>query len=347
MSTTLAWGALDAVSPIAPLRIERREPGPHDVQLDILYCGVCHTDIHMSRGHFPGAIFPMVPGHEIVGKVVKVGESVSKSRAGDIVGVGCFVDSCRECSECHAGEEQFCNGMVSTYNAYERDGKTPTYGGYSTRITVDENYILKISSKLSPAAAAPLLCAGITTYSPLRHWNVGQGSKVGVVGLGGLGHMAVKLAAAMGASVTVFSTSYGKQDDAKRLGAEDFAISKDPETFSRLAGQFDLIINTVSAAVSYDAYISLLKRDGALVLLGIPDAPVSFNAFGVLARRRSVAGSLIGGIKETQEMLDFCAEHGIVSDIELIAIDQVNEAYERILKSDVRYRFVIDLATLK
>ncbi|MGI9132446.1 MAG: NAD(P)-dependent alcohol dehydrogenase, partial [Rhodoferax sp.] len=278
---------------------------------------------------------------------VQVGDAVTRHRVGDIVGVGCLVDSCRICGECHCGEEQFCDGRVGTYNAYERDGKTPTFGGYSTRMTVDEGYVLKISPRLDPAAAAPLLCAGITTYSPLRHWKVGKGSRVGVIGLGGLGHMAVKLAAAMGAEVVVLSTSEAKRADATRLGASDFAVSNDAQTFKRLAGTFDLLLNTVSASVSYDAYISLLKRDGALVILGVPDAPPTFNAFGLMMKRRSVSASLIGGIRETQEMLDFCAEHGIVSDIELIPIQAINQAYERILQSDVRYRFVIDIASLR
>jgi uncharacterized zinc-type alcohol dehydrogenase-like protein len=347
MLPTKAYGAQSATSSIAPLDINRRDPGPHDVLFDVLFCGVCHTDIHMSRGQFPRSIFPMVPGHEVVGKVTQVGSAVSRHKIGDIVGVGCLVDSCRECGECHAGEEQFCDGRVGTYNALERDKKTPTYGGYSTRMTVDESYILKISPKLDPAAAAPLLCAGITTYSPLRHWKVGKGSKVGVIGLGGLGHMAVKIASAMGADVTVLSTSDSKKTDALRLGASDFVVTKTPETFTRLAGHFDLILNTVSASVNYDAYISLLKRDGNLVILGIPDGPLSFNAFGLMLKRRSVSASLIGGIRETQEMLDFCADHGIVSDIEIIPIDKINEAYERILKSDVRYRFVIDIASLR
>ncbi len=346
MLKTKAYGAQSATTPIAPLEIERREPGPHDVLFDILFCGVCHTDIHMSRGQFPRSIFPMVPGHEVIGRVTEVGSAVSRHKVGDIVGVGCLVDSCRECGECHHGEEQFCGARVGTYNAYERDGKTPTYGGYSSRMTVDEAYVLKISPKLDPAAVAPLLCAGITTYSPLRHWKVGKGSKVGVIGLGGLGHMAVKIAAAMGAEVTVLSTTDSKQADALRLGASDFAVTKAPETFKRLAGQFDLILNTVSANVNYDAYINLLKRDGSFVILGLPDGPLSFNAFGLMLKRRSVSASLIGGIRETQEMLDFCAEHGIVSDIELIRIDQINTAYERILTSDVRYRFVIDMASL-
>ena len=346
MLRTQAYGAQSATSPIEPLEIERRQPGPYDVLFDVLYCGVCHTDIHLSRGQLPRPLYPMVPGHEVVGKIAQVGSAVTRHQVGDIVGVGCLVDSCRTCGECHANEEQFCNGRVATYNALERDGKTPTYGGYSKRMTVDEGYVLKISPSMDPAAVAPLLCAGITTYSPLRHWGVGKGSKVAVVGLGGLGHLAVKIAAAMGAEVTVLSTSEDKRADALRLGATDFAVSKDSDTFKRLSGKFDLILNTVSANLNYDAYISLLKRDGHLVILGIPDSSVSFNAFGLMLKRRSISSSFIGGIRETQEMLDFCAEHAIVSDIEVIAMDQINMAYERILQSDVRYRFVIDLATL-
>jgi alcohol dehydrogenase (NADP+) len=347
MLSTKAYAAQSATAPIAPHQIERREPGPHDVLFDVLYCGICHTDIHMTRGEIPGVTFPMVPGHEIVGKVVAVGNAVSKHKVGDTVGVGCLVNSCRTCDECHAGEEQFCNGMVGTYSGIEKDGKTITYGGYSQRMTVDENFVLKISPKLNPAAVAPLLCAGITTYSPLRHWKVGKGSKVGVIGLGGLGHMAVKLAAAMGADVTVFSTSPKKQPDAQRLGASNFAVTSLPGTFTRLAGHFDLIISTVSS-VDFDAYMGLLARDGTLVLLGAPDGEaVSVNPYSLIMKRKKLSASLIGGIRETQEMLDFCAEHGIESDIEVIAIDKVNEAYERILKSDVRYRFVIDMATLR
>ena len=348
MLPTKAYAAHSATSPVAPHQIERREPGPHDVLFDVLYCGICHTDIHQTRGFFDNAIFPMVPGHEIVGKVTKVGSAVSKHKVGDIVGVGCMVDSCRTCPNCKIGDEHFCdNGMVGTYNAYERDGKTVTQGGYSTRMTVDENFVVKIPANLSPAGAAPLLCAGITTYSPLRHWKVGKGSKVGVIGLGGLGHVAVKIAAAMGSDVTVFSTSDSKKVDAARLGATDFAVTKNEAVFEQYAGKFDLILNTVSGDVNTDAYINALKRDGSLVYLGLPDGPVSFNALGLLYKRRHVSASLIGGIRETQEMLDFCAEHGIESDIEMIAIDKVNEAYERILKSDVRYRFVIDMSSLK
>ena len=347
MLATKAYAAQSATSPVAPHTIQRREPGPHDVLFDVLYCGICHTDIHQTRGHFGDGIYPMVPGHEIVGRVTRVGAAVKKFKAGDTVGVGCMVDSCRTCSECKVGEEQFCDGgMVGTYNALERDGKTPTYGGYSKQMTVDENYVLRISPKLDPASAAPLLCAGITTYSPLRHWKVGRGSKVGVVGLGGLGHMAVKLAVAMGADVTVFSTSDKKKADAARLGAKNFAITKDVDAFTPLAGQFDLILNTVSGDVNHDGYISTLKRDGSYVLLGVPESALAVNAFGLLMKRKKVSGSLIGGIRETQEMLDFCAEHGIVSEVEVIPISKVNDAYERILKSDVRYRFVIDMATL-
>lgn len=345
MLTTKAYAAKEPAAVLAPFQIERREPGQDDVLIDILYCGICHSDIHFVHGQFPGAAFPAVPGHEIVGKVVRVGAGVSTHKVGDIVGVGCLVGSCRTCAECKAGEEQFCDKMVGTYGGVENG--VPTYGGYSTRITVNEHYVLKISPKLSPAATAPLLCAGITTYSPLRHWKVGKGSKVGVIGLGGLGHMAVKLAAAMGADVTVLSTSDKKKADAARLGAKDFAVTTNKEIFAKLAGHFDLILNTVSATVDYDAFISLLKRDGTLVLLGVPDGPVAFNAFGLLMKRKSVAASLIGGIRETQEMLDFCAAHGIVSDIEMIPITQVNEAHARILKSDVRYRFVIDMASLR
>jgi uncharacterized zinc-type alcohol dehydrogenase-like protein len=347
MLPTKAYGAQSVASSIAPLEINRRDPGPHDVLFDILFCGICHTDIHMSRGEFPRRLFPMVPGHEVIGKVIRVGEQVSRHKVGDVIGVGCLVDSCRECAECQAGEEQFCDRRSATYNSYERDGKTPTYGGYSKRMTVDENFVLRISSKLDPAGAAPLLCAGITTYSPLRHWKVGKGSKVGVIGLGGLGHMAVKLASAMDADVTVFSTSEGKKEDALRLGADSFVYSKNADTFTRLAGHFDVILNTVSASVDYNAYLGLLKRDGTLVILGVPDAPLSVNAFGLLLRRRSLSASFIGGIRETQEMLDFCAAHDIVSDVEIISVDKINEAYERILKSDVRYRFVIDMATLQ
>jgi alcohol dehydrogenase (NADP+) len=348
MLLTKAYAVHVAKLPAVPFQIERREPGPHDVLFDILYCGICHTDVHITRGEFPNANFPMVPGHEIVGRVVKVGSAVVRHKVGDTVGVGCMVDSCGTCPECGVGEEQFCaQGFVSTYNSLEKDGKTPTYGGYSERMTVNENFVLKISPTLSPAAAAPLLCAGITTWSPLRHWKVGKGSKVGVIGLGGLGHIAVKLAVAMGAEVTVLSTSDSKQADATRLGAIDFANTRNEDTFTRLSERFDLILNTVSAAIHCDAFVSLLRRDGTLVLLGVSDAPATVNTFGLMWRRRNISSSVIGGIRETQEMLDFCAQHNVVSDIEIIPMDRVNEAYERMRSGDVRYRFVIDMATLR
>ncbi|WP_198351329.1 NAD(P)-dependent alcohol dehydrogenase [Flavisphingomonas formosensis] len=341
-----AYAALQPAAPLEPYRMERRSPGAHDLLMEILYCGICHTDIHQTQGEFPGSIFPMVPGHEVVGRVVATGAEVSTYKVGDVIGVGCFVDSCRECRDCAEGEEQFCDLMVPTYNGLERDGKTPTYGGYSSHMTVDERYALRIPEGLDPAAAAPLLCAGITTYSPLRHWNVGPGSKVGVVGLGGLGHMAVKLAAAMGADVTVFSTSADKREDALRLGARDFVLSRDPDTFQRLAGRFDLIMNTVSASIPYDSYISLLQRDGTLVLLGVSMEPMELSGFPLIARRKKIAGSPIGGIRETQEMLDFCAVHGLGADIEVIPIQQADTAFQRVVKGDVRYRFVIDMASL-
>ncbi len=347
MLTTKAYAAASATSPLAPLKIQRREPGADDVLIDILYCGVCHTDVSYARGHFPGPGFPLVPGHEIVGKVVQAGGAVKGYKAGDLVGVGCIVGSCRHCAECGSGQEQFCDGLVPTYGGFEADRKTPTFGGYSTQITVDARYVLKIPPGLSPAAAAPLLCAGITTYSPLRHWNVGKGSKVAVVGLGGLGHIAVKLAAAMGAEVTVLSRSEGKKADALLLGAADFVATGNPENLARLRGSFDLILNTVSAATDSDLYLGLLGRDGTLVLVGVPDAPLTVNPFGLLMKRKSIAASIVGGIRETQEMLDFCAVHRIASEIEMIDIGQINMAYERILKSDVRYRFVIDMASLR
>lgn len=346
MLPTKAWAARTAQTPLAPFEIQRRDPGPRDVVIDILYCGVCHTDIHMSRGHVPGLVFPMVPGHEIVGRVASVGKKVTRHRAGDTVGVGCMVGSCRECAQCHEGEEHFCASMVATYGGYDVDGRTPAFGGYSNRITVDEHFVLKISPDLDPAGAAPLLCAGITTYSPLRYWGVGKGSHVGVIGLGGLGHMAVKLAVAMGAHVTVFSTSERKRADALRLGASEFVVSTQKGALGALANRFNVVLNTVAGSVDTDAYCGTLHRDGAFVLLGLPDAPVVLTGINFLYKRMSFTGSLIGGIPETQEMLDFCAEHGIVSDYELISIDQVDGAYERVLKSDVRYRFVIDLATL-
>ncbi|MHB8708176.1 MAG: NAD(P)-dependent alcohol dehydrogenase [Desulfuromonadales bacterium] len=347
MLKTAAYAAQSAKSPLAPHAIERREPGPHDVLIDIRYCGICHSDIHQVRDEWGGSIFPMVPGHEIVGTVAKVGAKVDKWREGDTVGVGCFVDSCRECAPCREGEEQFCEkGMSVTYNGYERDGRTPTYGGYSTRITVNEDYVLRIPAGMPLERTAPLLCAGITTYSPLRRFGVKAGDQVAVVGLGGLGHMGVKIAKAFGARVTVLSHSPGKRDDALALGADDFIATKEPQVFKEYARRFHFILDTVSAQHDYNAYLNLLRRDGTMVLVGIPD-PTPLSAAPLVMQRRRLAGSLIGGIRETQEMLDFCAAHGVASDVEVIPIQQVNEAYERVIRSDVRYRFVIDLASLK
>ena len=347
MTRTPAYAAASATSPLAPFAIDRRAPGPRDVQIDIAYCGVCHSDLHQARGDWGGEIFPMVPGHEIVGHVSAVGGEVSRYKVGDAVGVGCFVDSCRTCAQCRAGEEQFCSeGMTLTYNGRERGTGAPTYGGYSTRVVVDQDYVLRIPDGMPLDAAAPLLCAGITTYSPLRHFGAKPGDRVAVVGLGGLGHMAVKLAAAMGCEVTVLSTHESKRKDATALGAHDFAATGDGSVFQSHAERFDLIIDTVSAQHDYNAYLGLLKVDGTMVLLGIP-GPSPLSAFPLVWRRRKLAGSLIGGIAETQEMLDFCAQHGIASDIELIDIDAIDTAYERMLKGDVRYRFVIDIASLK
>ncbi|MDC8014462.1 NAD(P)-dependent alcohol dehydrogenase [Tahibacter soli] len=348
MLLTPAFAAQNAASPLAPHSIDRREPGPHDVLIDIAYCGVCHSDIHQARDEWGGSIFPMVPGHEIVGHVAKVGGAVTRWKVGDAVGVGCFVDSCRVCESCKAGEEQFCSeGMTGTYNGRERGTKAPTYGGYSTRITVNEDYVLRIPEGMPLDRAAPLLCAGITTYSPLRHFGVKAGDRVAVVGLGGLGHMGVKIARALGAHVTVLSSSPGKRADALALGADDFVATREADGFRANAGRFDFILDTVSAPHDYNAYLSLLKRDGTMVLVGVPDAPAPVHAFSLVMQRRRLAGSLIGGIRETQEMLDFCAAHGIASDIELIPMQSINEAYERMIKGDVRYRFVIDISSLK
>ena len=345
--TTSAYAATSATTPLAPFSIERREPGPHDILIDILFCGVCHSDIHQARGEWGQSTWPMVPGHEIVGKVARVGADVKKWKVGDTVGVGCFVDSCRKCEPCRAGEEQYCdNAPTFTYNGVERDGKTVTQGGYSSRITVDENYVLRIPEGLSLAGVAPLLCAGITMYSPLRHFGVKAGDSVAVVGLGGLGHMGVKLAKAMGMHVTVLSHSPNKREDALRLGAHEFVATKDADAFKKNAGRFDLILDSVSAPHDFNDYLALLKRDSTMVLVGIPD-PSPVRAFSLVGRRRSLAGSCIGGIRETQEMLDFCAQHNLVSDVEIIPIQKINEAYERTVKSDVRYRFVIDLASLR
>jgi alcohol dehydrogenase (NADP+) len=347
MLATKGYAAQDARSPVAPFNFQRREPGENDVQIEILYCGVCHSDLHQIRNEWGNSIFPMVPGHEIVGKVIRVGGKVKGFKTGDLAGVGCFVDSCRVCPSCQAGLEQYCEkGMSGTYNGYERDGKTPTYGGYSNQIVVDEKYTLHISSKLPLEGVAPLLCAGITTYSPLREWKVGKGHRLGVLGLGGLGHMAVKLGAALGAEVTMLSSSKSKEADAKKLGAHQFALTSDEKGMAKYASYFDFIIDTVSAPHPLPFYLQLLKRDGTMILVGAPPTPHELTGFDLLLKRRRVAGSLIGGIKETQEMLDFCADHNIVSDVEVINIQDINQAYERMLKGDVRYRFVIDMASL-
>ncbi len=342
------YAAHSHTTPLAPFQFDRRDAGEHDVNIAIKFCGVCHSDIHQVRDEWGNAIFPMVPGHEIAGVVTSVGSGVTKFKVGDHVGVGCYVDSCRQCAECTRGDDNYCTtGATMTYNGKDKQGR-PTYGGYSDSIVVDENYVLRIPENLPLDGAAPLLCAGITLYSPLHHWGAGPGKKVAIVGLGGLGHMGVKLAHAMGAEVTVLSQSLRKQDDGKRLGADHFYATSDPETFNKLKGSFDLIINTVSSAdLDWNGLMSLLKVDATMVVVGAPEKPVPVHAFSMIPGRKSIAGSMIGSIAETQEMLDFCGEHNITSDIETISIDQVNEAYDRVLKSDVRYRFVIDLATLK
>src|SRR3954451_5099795 len=341
-----AYAAPSAGQPLAPTTIDRRDVGANDVLIRIEYAGICHSDIHTVNGDWGPQPFPVVPGHEIVGVVTDVGSEVTRHRAGDRVGVGCMVNSCGTCTNCRNGDEQYClQGMVATYAGTDRDGRT-TQGGYSTHVVVDADYVLSVPESIDAAAAAPLLCAGITTYAPLRRWGAGPGKRVAVVGLGGLGHMAVKLTHAMGAEVTVLSQSLKKQEDGLRLGATDYFATSDPDTFTRLAGRFDLIINTVSAPIDVDAYLSLLGVDGTLVNVGAPAEPLSLHVMSLVGGRRNYAGSMIGGIAETQEMLDFCAEHRIGADVEVIDADQVNEAYERVLASDVRYRFVIDVATL-
>ncbi len=342
-----AYSTPGAQSPLASFSISRREPTDNDVQLEILYCGVCHSDLHFARNEWGFTQYPAVPGHEIIGRVTAVGGKVKKFKVGDTVGVGCLVDSCRTCPDCRAGLEQFCPEMVMTYGSTDRHLGAPTLGGYSQGIVVSEEFVLRIPANLSLAATAPLLCAGITTYSPLRRWKVGPGQKVGIVGLGGLGHMGVKFARAFGAHVVLFTTSPGKSADAKRLGAHDVVVSKDEAQMAAHVGSFDFILDTVSATHDINAYINLLKRDGNLVLVGAPNEPLPVSAFPLIMRRRSFSGSLIGGLPETQEMLDFCGQHHITSDIEMIRMDQINEAYERMLKSDVKYRFVIDMASLK
>jgi alcohol dehydrogenase (NADP+) len=348
MSKISAYAALAATKPLAPLTIERREPGPLDVVIDIQYCGVCHSDLHQVRDEWGGSAFPMVPGHEIVGRVSRVGKSVSKFKSGDLAAVGCMVDSCRSCEPCRHDLEQFCEkGVAYTYNSTEMDRTTVTQGGYSTQIVVAERFALKVPTNLDLAATAPLLCAGITTYSPLRQWNCKKGDRVGVVGLGGLGHMALKLAASMGAEVTLFSTSPAKAADARRLGAHDFALASDATTFTKLANRFDLIIDTASGEHDFNSYLGLLRPHGAMVIVGLSPTPASVESFSLIHGNRRLAGSNIGGIAETQEMLDYCAQHKIVSDIEVIPMQKINEAYERLSKGDVRYRFVIDLASIR
>jgi len=348
MIATKGFAAQTPTTPLAPFKFERREVGTKDVLIDILYCGVCHSDIHQARDEWGGSIYPMVPGHEVVGRISKVGKDVTKFKVGDIAGVGCFVDSCRECASCKEGLEQYCEtgGLVGTYNSRERVTNTPTYGGYSSQIVVDEDYTLKIPANLALERVAPLLCAGITTYSPLMHWKVSKGHRVGVLGLGGLGHMAVKLAASLGADVTVLSTSKEKEADAKKLGAHQFALTSDTSVMKSLQARFDFIIDTVSADHDFNHYLSLLRRDGTLIVVGAPPKPIPLGNFSLIVGRKSIGGSMIGGIKETQEMLDYCGKHNIMSDVEVIPIQKINEAYDRILKGDVKYRFVIDMATL-
>jgi uncharacterized zinc-type alcohol dehydrogenase-like protein len=347
MIATKGFAVQDAKSDLAPWDFERREVGPHDVQFDIQFCGVCHSDLHQIKDDWGGGIFPMVPGHEIVGKVIKVGSHVKKFKVGDLAGTGCLVDSCRTCDNCKEGLEQFCsNGFTATYNSLEQDKKTPTYGGYSNTIVVHEDFVLHISDKLDLAATAPLLCAGITTYSPLKFLGVGKGHKLAVLGLGGLGHMAVKFGVAFGAEVTVLSTSPEKEADAKKLGAHKFIVTKVEKQLESVAGYFDFILDTVSAPHDLNMYVAMLKTKGVHVCIGVPPAAYELYPMGLIFGRKSIVGSLIGGLPETQEMLDYCAEHNIVSDIELIDIKNINEAYDRMIKGDVRYRFVIDMATL-
>lgn len=349
MNITHAYAAHDAKSALVPFDYTPRTLRDHDVQINVLFCGVCHSDLHQTRNEWSNTIFPVVPGHEIVGRVSAVGSHVSRYQVGDLVGVGCMVDSCRSCPSCEEGLEQYCeNGFTGTYNGQDRQTGAITYGGYSTAMTVDQDFVLRVPENLDPAGVAPLLCAGITTYSPLRQWGAGPGKKVGIVGLGGLGHMGVKLARAMGAHVVLFTTSESKVEDAKRLGAHEVVISRDPEQMAQHTNSFDFILNTVAAQHDLNPFLNLLRRDGTLTLVGAPehDHP-SPQVFNLIMKRRRLAGSLIGGIAETQEMLDFCGQHGITSDIELIPMQQINQAYERMLKSDVKYRFVVDINSLR
>lgn len=347
MIATKGYAAQNPTATLQPFNFSRREVGPHDVRIEIAYCGVCHSDLHQVRDEWGGSIYPMVPGHEIVGRISKVGSAVTKFKVDDLAGVGCFVDSCRVCDSCKAGNEQYCDvGMAGTYNGYEMDKKTPTYGGYSDCIVVDENYALHVSDKLPLEAVAPLLCAGITTYSPLRYWKVRAGQQVAVVGLGGLGHMAVKFAVSFGAEVTVLSSSASKEADAKKLGAHHFVNTRDKAASKKVRRSFDFILDTVSAQHDLNFYLDLLKTNGTMVMVGIPPNAEPLEAFSLIGKRKTLAGSMIGGIRETQEMLDYCAENRIVSDIELIPIQQIEQAYERMVKGDVRYRFVIDMKSL-
>jgi alcohol dehydrogenase (NADP+) len=350
MKNIKAFGTQAADAPFNQINIERREVLPSDVEIEILYCGICHSDLHYARNEWSDVmptVYPCVPGHEIVGRVRSVGADVTKFKEGDLVGVGCLVDSDRTCPDCQDGLEQFCPGMVLTYGSADKHTGGATLGGYSESITVDQDFVLRVPENIDAAAVAPLLCAGITTYSPMKHWKVGAGKKVGIVGLGGLGHMGVKFAKALGAETVVFTTSPSKVEDAKRLGADDVVISKNADEMQKHAGTFDFILDCISAAHDINAYINLLKRDGNLTLVGAPEKPLPVAAFGLIFGRKSLSGSPIGSIAETQEMLDFCGEHNITADIEMIEVDQINEAYERLLKSDIKYRFVIDMATLK
>jgi uncharacterized zinc-type alcohol dehydrogenase-like protein len=341
------YAAQNPKSPLAPFKFERRAPGPHDVHFEILYCGVCHSDIHQVRDEWSGSIYPMIPGHEIVGKVIAVGAQVKKFKKGSLAAVGCLVDSCRDCDNCKQGLEQYCkNGAVATYNSYEKDGTTPTYGGYSNTIVVHEDFVLRVPDNLPLEGVAPLLCAGITTYSPLRHWGVGKGHKIGILGLGGLGHMGVKFASAFGAEVTMLSTSASKEADAKKLGAHKFVLTTKKENTKALRGYFDFILDTVSAPHDHNMYLGMLNTNGTHIVVGVPPTPAQIAEFSLIGNRRSIAGSMIGGLPETQEMLDFCGAYNIISEVEVIAMKDINEAYERMLKGDVRYRFVIDMQTL-
>jgi alcohol dehydrogenase (NADP+) len=345
---TLGYAAKSANSPLAPFQFERRKPGPKDVQIEIQWCGVCHSDLHTARNEWTNTVYPVVPGHEIIGKVIAVGKEVKNFKVGQTAGVGCLVGSCGSCPNCRRGFEQYCDvGFIGTYNGEDKISGGMTYGGYSNQIVVDEHFVLRIPENLDPKGVAPLLCAGITTYSPLRHWKVTQGQKVGIVGLGGLGHMSVKLAAAMGAHVVLFTTSPNKKDDALRLGAKEIIVTRNPAELEKHVNTFDFILDCVSADHNINQYLNLLKRDGTLTLVGAPEKPLPTEAFSLIFKRRQFAGSLIGGIPETQEMLDFCGAHGIISDVEVIPIQKINEAYERMLKSDVKYRFVIDMSSLQ